>query len=82
VVADAERVRHDRERRIHRVLCSSALLDERAGGSWSPGLVSPIDRTRVNFLFTDHLGLTRDPGFTDNLLFLLLEAPRRHAGGG
>jgi hypothetical protein len=63
------------------VLRSSALLDERAGGSWSPGLVSPIDWTRVNFLFTDHLGLTRDPGFTDNLLFLLLEAPRRHAGG-
>lgn len=28
------------------------------------------------FLFTDHLGLTRDPAFTDNVLFLLLEDRR------
>jgi hypothetical protein len=30
----------------------------------------------VTFLFTDHLGLTRDPAFADNVLYLLLEDPR------
>jgi hypothetical protein len=29
------------------------------------------------FLFSDHLGLTKDPAFTDNVLYLLLEDPRR-----
>ena len=28
------------------------------------------------FLFTDHLGLTADPAFSNNLLYLLLEDPR------
>jgi len=27
--------------------------------------------------FTDHLGLTRDPAFVDNALYLLLEDARR-----
>jgi hypothetical protein len=31
----------------------------------------------VTFLFSDHLALTQDLGFTDNLLFRLLDAPRR-----
>lgn len=57
------------------VLRSSALLDERVGGVWSPRLKTPIPWTHVNFLFADHLGLTKDPAFTDNLLFLLLEKP-------
>lgn len=55
----------------------SALLDERVGGTWQPMLVSPIDWTQVTFLFDDHLGLTKDPAFTDNVLYVLLEAPRR-----
>lgn len=57
---------------------ASALMDERLDGSsgWTPRLVSPIRWSSVNFLFTDHLGLTSDPAFTDNILFLLLEAPR------
>lgn len=59
---------------------SSALMDERLDGLWRPGLRSPIDWTSVRFLFTDHLGLTRDPAFSDNVLQLLLEAPR-DAGG-
>jgi hypothetical protein len=55
---------------------SSAVLDERVGGEWTPELVTPIAWDRVTFLFQDHLGITRDPAFTDNLLFLLLEQPR------
>jgi hypothetical protein len=61
------------------VLRTSALLDEREGGSWSPALPSPIPWREVLFLFQDHLGLTRDPTFTDNVLFWLLEQPRRPA---
>lgn len=56
---------------------ASALMDERIGGEWTPTLKSPIDWSAVTFLFTDHLGLTRDPVFTDNVLYYLLEQPRR-----
>jgi hypothetical protein len=38
--------------------------------------VSPIHFSNVTFLFTDHIGLTSDPAFTDNVLYQLLEAPR------
>jgi len=55
---------------------ASALMDERMGGSWSPWLVSPIRWSGVTFVFADHLELTRDPAFSDNVLYLLLEAPR------
>ncbi len=55
---------------------SSALMDERVGGRWSASLDSPVDWTQVTFLFTNHLGLTSDPAFTDNVLYLLLEDPR------
>lgn len=57
------------------VLRSSALLDERIGHAWSPRLRSPIGWDQVLFLFRDHLGLTSDPIFSDNVLYLLLEAP-------
>ena len=57
------------------VLRSSALADEREGGEWTPWLRSPVPWTHVTFLFTDHIGLTRDPAFADNVLHLLLEAP-------
>ena len=57
------------------VLRSSALLDERVGQAWSPRLRSPIGWTQAMFLFRDHLGLTSDPAFSDNVLYLLLEAP-------
>lgn len=61
-----------------RVTRPSALMDERysAGVQWTPRLNTPIKWASVNFLFADHLGLTSDPGFTDNVLFLLLESPR------
>ena len=58
------------------VLRSSALGDERPGRPWTPRVVTPIPWTRVTFLFRDHLGLTRDPAFLDNLLYMLLEEPR------
>ena len=56
----------------------SALMDERLSdrSNWAPRLQSPIKWDSVTFLFTDHLGLTKDPAFTDNVLFLLLESPR------
>ena len=53
-------------------------MDERIGrgADWSPGLVSPIAWDDVTFVFGDHLGMTRDPSFTDNVLYRLLDAPR------
>ena len=58
------------------VLRSSALMDERVNGTWQPTLNSPIQWAQVTFLFADHIDMTRDPAFTDNLLYYLLEAPR------
>jgi len=58
------------------VLRSSALMDEREDGHWSRTLRTPIPWDDVTFLFTDHIGLTSDPAFTDNVLYQLLEAPR------
>jgi pimeloyl-ACP methyl ester carboxylesterase len=60
------------------VLRSSAVMDERIGSEegWSPGLVSPVAWNDVTFVFGDHLGMTRDPSFTDNVLYRLLDAPR------
>ena len=57
------------------VLRSSALLDERIGGHWQPRLKTPIAWRHSHFLFTDHLGLTADPIFSDNVLYILLESP-------
>jgi len=60
------------------VLRGSALMDRRVAGNgpWTPTLDSPVAWTNVLFLFTDHLGLTKDPAFTDNVLYWLLEEPR------
>ena len=58
------------------VLRSSALMDERLSGEWAPNLVSPIKWTQVLLLFTEHIEMTRDPAFTDNILYMLLEHPR------
>ena len=30
-----------------------------------------------HFIFSDHLGLTKEPSFTDNLLHILLEKPQK-----
>ena len=58
------------------VLRSSALLDERVGSDVIGRLRTPVGWSGVQFLFNDHLGLTEDPVFIDNVLFLLLEQPR------
>ena len=57
------------------VLRSSALMDERKSGDLSQRLISPIHWRQVHFIFSDHLGLTKDPAFTDNVLYFLLESP-------
>ena len=57
------------------VLRSSALMDERLNGVWAPALVSPIKWAQVLFVFTEHLEMTKDPAFTDNILYMLLESP-------
>jgi hypothetical protein len=58
------------------VLRTSAVLDERVGSAWARGLASPVAWSSITFLFSDHLALTQDLGFTDNLLFRLLDSPR------
>lgn len=58
------------------VLRTSAILDERIGREWRPGVVTPIGWNGITFVYGDHLALTRDPSFTDNILYRLLESPR------
>jgi len=58
------------------VLRSSALMDERLGTEKAKRLKTPIPWSNVQFIFSDHLGITKDPAFSDNLLFLLLEKPK------
>ena len=58
------------------VLRSSALMDERVGGRWAPTLRSPIQWSRVSFLFETHVEMTASAAFTDNLLYYLLVHPR------
>ena len=57
----------------------SAVGDERFGQPANPTgrqrLISPIPWDRVTFLSDEHVGLTSNPVFVDNLLFELLESP-------
>jgi len=58
------------------VLRSSALMDERlTPGRKAATLETPIDWDHVLFLPEGHLGITRSPAFSDNVLFWLLESP-------
>ncbi len=59
------------------VLRSSALGDQRTGERWSAELISPVDWRDAFFVSASHVDMTKDPAFTDNLLYRLLEAPRR-----
>ncbi len=54
----------------------SALLDERTGAPYVPRLRSPIGWEGVQFLTSDHIGLTKDPVFVNWILYTLLERPR------
>ena len=55
----------------------SVLADRRTEKDWTPALKTPIYFSDVRFLFDDHFGLTRDPEFSDNALYLLLEDPTK-----
>jgi len=55
------------------VLRSSVLADQRAGSEYRPKLDSPIDADNILFLPQDHINLTKDTTFADNLLHTLLE---------
>ena len=57
------------------VLRSSALLDERAGGTRDARVITPIRWKSVMFAEANHIGLTRDRVVVDNVLFRLLEDP-------
>lgn len=50
----------------------SAVMDERHPG-FKPFHRGPVDWSQVMFLHTNHLGLTSEPEFTDNVLYQLLE---------
>jgi pimeloyl-ACP methyl ester carboxylesterase len=58
------------------VLRQSALMDEREEKRLGTRLTSPIGWSQVLFIFSDHLGMTKDPAFVDNILYFLLESPR------
>lgn len=58
------------------VLRSSALLDERIGGAWTPRLRSPLKWDSITFVQCDHMQITQHPTVIDNVLFRLLEDPR------
>jgi hypothetical protein len=57
------------------VVRSSALLDERgsAAENRKTRLKTPIAWHDIDFIPSDHLGVTRHPVFIDNILFTLLE---------
>ncbi len=59
------------------VLRSSALFDTRRADQQQLTIRSPIPWTSVTFLQQNHLGLTKDPTFADNMLYQLLLAPKR-----
>jgi pimeloyl-ACP methyl ester carboxylesterase len=54
---------------------SSALFDERAGQTWTPYFSSPIAWKTTIQLRAAHMGITTDPAFKDNILFLLNAVP-------
>ena len=59
-----------------KVLASSAMYDERAGQKvWLPFFYSPIDWDSIIQLRAAHMGITTDPAFKDNILFLLNSSP-------
>ena len=55
---------------------ASSLMDERLGGDYKPRLRTPIAWDSVQFIPADHIGLTSDPSFSNNVLYELLERPR------
>jgi hypothetical protein len=58
-----------------KVTASSARFDERAGQQWAPYFTSPISWRGMIQLRAAHMGITTDPAFKDNILFLLNAMP-------
>jgi len=55
-----------------KVAASSAIFDRRAGGKWQAYVDSPIHWKSITFLFAAHMGITSDPVFGMNMLYILL----------
>lgn len=53
----------------------SMLMDRRTEAQAGDRLKSPISWTGAHFVFADHVHMTSDPAFVDNVLHLLLERP-------
>jgi len=51
----------------------SAILDDREGSDWKPLVNSPVAWSDITILFAEHLGLTSDSTFANNLLYRLLD---------
>lgn len=58
-----------------KVTRSSAIYDKRAGAIWTPFVRTPIEWRSMIQLRAAHMGLTTDPVFKDNILFLLNTLP-------
>lgn len=59
-----------------KVLASSAMYDEREGAKiWVPFFYGPIAWNSIIQLRAAHMGITTDPAFKDNILFLLNAVP-------
>lgn len=55
---------------------ASVLRDLRKSEEAAQRLRSPIPWEQTHFVFSDHVKMTSDPAFVDNVLHLLLEKPR------
>ena len=55
-----------------KVTAASAIFDQRAGGKWQTYVDSPIHWKSITFLFAAHMGITSDPVFAMNMLYILL----------
>ena len=53
----------------------SVLRDLRGPDEGAMRMKSPIPWTGTHFIFSDHVKMTGDPSFVDNVLHLLLERP-------
>ncbi|MFA6290617.1 MAG: hypothetical protein WC637_02485 [Victivallales bacterium] len=60
-----------------KVLASSARMDEREGGEWTPFFRSPIKWQIVMHIFAAHMGITSSKEFEDNVSYYLMEATTR-----
>lgn len=53
----------------------SVMRDQRGPDEAGSSLKGPIKWTGAHFVFSDHVKMTGDPAFVDNVLYLLLERP-------